>query len=352
VLAALLGLAAGTMLRADEPRPRSALKGVGDPDRCVAFSPDGKSLASGSSDGTVSLWDVATGRRRAILKEHPGQVWCVAFSRDGKSLAAGTSGAEDSHGEVRLWDPATGRLNASLKGHTCEVQALAFSPDGKTLATGGGDEGLDDAQVVQGEDDEDRLEAGREARARPGEAKLWDLATGRTRFILEVRADLFESLAFSPDGRWLISGSRDGTVSLWDVQSGKLRSTFRGHSQGVVFLNFLVGGQRIVTGSRDGTAKLWDFPVKQRSTVIKADEDSGQCWALSPDGRTLASGSFVGGAVTLWDVASGERRGTLKGLGQTVEAVAFAPDGRTLASAENQGGVKLWDVDPQRFRDR
>ena len=114
----------------------------------------------------------------------------------------------------------------------------------------------------------------------------------------------------------------------------------------VVFIGFVGGGKRMVTGSRDETARIWDFPSGKEHAVIKVDENSGQSWAISPDGGTLASGGFLGGAVTLWDAATGKLLRRLTGQGQTIEAVAFSPDGKALASAENEGGVKLWDVDP------
>jgi WD40 repeat protein len=340
-----LALAVGMTASADEPRLRATLKGVGEPDRCLAFSSDGKSLASGSSDGTVSLWDVASARRQAMLKGHSGQVWCVAFSPDGKMLACGTSGYENSPGEVWLWDMITKRLRSSHKVRTGEVRCLAFSPDGQTLATGGGNEGLADAEVVQGKVGEDQLVPGKNKGSSPGDLEMWDVATGKVRVTIKVSSDLIEAVAFSPDGQWLASGSVDGTVNLWDARTGIVRSTYRAHSRPVVLVSFFNDRERMVTGSMDGTAKVWDVSGGKRLATIEVDEDSGQSWAISPDGGTLASGGFLGGAVTLFDVATGKLRGRLKGHGQTVEAVAFAPNGKTLASAENEGGVKLWDVD-------
>jgi len=135
------------------------------------------------------------------------------------------------------------------------------------------------------------------------------------------------------------------------LSTGKVRTTYRADSRPVAFIGFLADGRRMVTGSRDLTARIWDFPTGKELAAIRVDEDSGQCWTIAPDGETLASGGFVGGAVTLWDVATGKQRGRLEGHGQTIESVAFAPDGKTLASAENGGGVKLWDVRLERRHD-
>src|SRR5262249_16197798 len=156
-----------------------------------------------------------------------------------------------------------------------EVRAIAFSPDGHVLASGGGIEGLDDAQVVQGKDGEDRLVAGERSRGQPGELKLWDVATGKARLTLGVRADLIETVAFHPGGRTLAAGSRDGTVVLWHLSTGKVRTTYRADSRPVAFIGFLADGRRMVTGSRDLTARIWDFPTGKELAAIRVDEDSG-----------------------------------------------------------------------------
>jgi hypothetical protein len=162
----------------------------------VAYSPDGRTLAAGSDDKTIRLWDIATGKTRTTLRGHTDRVWSVAFSPDGRTLATASIDAT-----VRLWDVATGITRVTLRGHTGEVYSVTFSPDGRTLATGGYD----------------------------NTARLWDVTTSATRTSLFGHTHEVSSVVFSPDGRTLATASIDATVRLWDVATGKTRAILTGH---------------------------------------------------------------------------------------------------------------------------
>src|SRR5688572_7952344 len=215
---ACLGLLPVSFLSAQEPKLRATLKGHTDAVVAVAFSPDSKTLASASYDGTLKLWDTTTGKERATLGEYKGCLGCVAFSPDGKTLASGAIGSPVEFPDlknIKLWDVATGKVRTTLEGTRYHVHSVAFSPDGKTLAS------------VDGEE---------------GDVKLWDLATSKERATLQghTKEDRktsepaygVMSVAFSPDGKTLASASHDMTVKVWDVATAK-RATLQGHTHAV-----------------------------------------------------------------------------------------------------------------------
>jgi eukaryotic-like serine/threonine-protein kinase len=276
----------------------------------VAFSPDGQTLASGSADALVWLWDVGSGEQRTALESHTHWVRSVVFSPDGLTLA---SGSDDQ--SIWLWDVASAQPLHTLAGHVRQVTSAAFSPDGSTLVSAGFDKTV----------------------------RLWDVASGQQLALLQGHTNWIRSVAFSPDGDLVASAGDDRTIRLWDVASGEMLRLLQGHLDWVRSVTFSPDGRTLASGSDDKTIRLWDVASGELLRVLEGHTESVASVAFSPDGRTLASGSFDG-TVKLWDVATGQPLDTHKGHTDPVYSVAFSPDGRTLASGSCDATIRLWQV--------
>ena len=301
----------------------------------VAFSPDSRTLATGSDDQTVILWDITDPTQPRPIGQplaDDGPVSAMAFSPDGRTLATGNYG-----NTVLLWDVTDPirptRIGQPLAGHTAPVESVAFSPDGRTL--------------VSGSDD--------------STAAIWDV-TDATQPApigppLTGHTDLVNSVAFRPDGRILATASLDKTAILWDVtdpiRPTRIGQPLAGHTAPVQSVAFSPDGRTLATGGLDSTVILWDVTDPTRPTRIgqplagdPSVSDIVESVAFSPDGQVLAVGSGDS-TITLWDVtdlAYPKSRGHTRTDGTDAASVAFSPDGRTLATASVDKAVILWDV--------
>ena len=314
----------------------------------VAFSPEGKVLAFGGLDGSVTLMDVST-RQTKTLRSHSDTVFSLAFSPDGKSLASGSS----DH-TVKLWDVDTRQNLDTINGYDDWVLSVAFSPDGNMLATGSIDGQVKLLDLTN--DEEQTLGDARYvwavafspdgktlASASP-EIKLWDVGAGTLLHTLPEHDIRVFFLVFSPDGKTLASGGHDSIVRLWSMETRKMRRELKGHTNTVISVAFSLDGKTLASGSADNTVKLWDVATGEQRDTLRGHSGDVYNVAYSRDGRTLASGS-IDSTVKLWDVQWQSEQHVLEGHRDMVREVAFSPDGKTLASASFDKTVKLWDVE-------
>ncbi|HWQ84153.1 MAG TPA: WD40 repeat domain-containing protein, partial [Anaerolineales bacterium] len=337
----------------------------------LIFSPDGNTLASGSRDTTIRLWNwqgtpsladnyyqgteelfgltyTPDGRHIAIavcsqaaengedclssevllLDASSGEMvgepmtgaanllTNIAIDPAGKLLAA--AGWE---GKIYLWDLTSGEsVGESLSGHTDFVTGLGFSPDGKLLASAG----------------------------RDGQVLVWNVAERQLAMDrLTGHTERITSLDFSPDGTRLVTGSRDQNVIIWQINTAPVTSTtLTGHQEQVNLVRFSPDGSLAVSGSADGQMILWDVASGSQLQTIQAHKERLSALAFSPDGRSLATGSWDR-TVQLWDVETGQPVGRpLSGHGDTINGLAFSPDGETLSSSSRDGTILRWNVDP------
>jgi len=316
----------------------------------VAFSPDGRLLATASEDGTARVHDVATGRLVTTLDGHESRVYGIAFSPDGSRLAT------TSHDRgIRLWDTRSWRQRLEIEGHRGTVFSVAFSADGRRLLSAS----ADGTARIWNATDGQPLEfvpasSGRLYRAvfgppagslfatasEDGLVRLWDAESGSPRGELP-HPQRVNSLAFLGDGRRLATASGDGLVRCWDLDTGDLVTQRRGHDQSLMALAARPGTSQVVTGSLDGTIRLWDLGPAGEPLVALGT--SGQSVAASAAAGLLGVGTAAG-TVRLFEPATLRELAELGGLANRVNAIAFSADGRLLTAADDEGRLHRWQL--------
>lgn len=313
----------------------------------TAISPDGKLLASTGTDKQVLVWETATGKLRLALKDQPARVTALAFSPDGSTIAGGGDKA------VRLWDVATGRVRRSLEGQGDWVCAVAFSPDGRTIASGSCDWGFH-----RGHDWPRPAGRGPEQ----CEWRLWDVGSGKVLRSVAQPGRL-QSLAFSPDGKSLACGVGND-VRLYDVAADGPGRVITSHDGYVTSVAFTPDGAAVVSGSHDQTVKYTRPATGKVEWQAAGDFEQVNAVALSDDGSLLVTGGsdwrfargrlpagtkYLGpGAVRLWDARTGRLLRRLGDPAEQVMAAAVSPDGRRVAAGGGvdggKGAVHVWDA--------
>lgn len=306
----------------------------------VAFSPDSKTVVSGSSDRSIKLMNVATGVVVRTLIGHRSNVESVAFSPDGKTVVSGSA-----DNALKLWDVATGNELRTFLGHSNNVHSVAFSPDGKMAVSGGFDKSV----------------------------RLWDLATGKEIYSLKTE-DLVSTVAFSPDGSLVASGGESEALKIWSVITGK-KSHVMKHDR-IYSIAFSPDGKTVASVGMSKehvnpstnkavkqwypTIKLWDVATGREMRTFLSGRAPYNSITFSPDGRVLVSGSdknftyapdgqtIVSASdqhlLRIWDVRTGKVIRTLYGHSEDVLSVAVSPDGKTIASGSRDSSVRLWSA--------
>jgi len=283
----------------------------------VAFSPDSLTIASGSNDSTVKIWDTQTGQLLKTFAVQKNFVTSVAFSANGSILAAGVGwlAGNETRGEVHLWDTKKGNLLRVLVGHEGAVLSVAFSPFGKIIASSSTDKTV----------------------------KIWDIETGQLLNTLSGHQGNVTSVAFSNNGEYIASGSLDNAIRVWDVRTGKLLITLsRNYFTPVTSLAFSPDDRIIVSGCYDKTARVWDLVSGGLIKILIGHKGTVNSVAFSHDGRKLVTAS-ADDTVRIWDVWR-ETQQVVGSFADGVTSVAYSQDDSMIAAGSKDHTVKIWNV--------
>jgi WD40 repeat protein len=336
------------------------LKGHDNAVLSLAFSPDGKRIISGSMGNDLIVWDVNSGEELMRLEGHdaPKGIASVDLSTDGKQIVSGDYG-----GTIKIWEASSGKELLTIRTILEDgefIRSVAFSPDGKRIVAGQNSKrfyewdaktgeilrslSMEDQPVLIAEysPDNKRIALG----CNRGMIKIVDPETGEESILTDGKGwqqSLIQSLAFSPDGRLLVSGGYDHVVRVWDTNTGRELTTLTGHSAPINDVVFSSDGQRIASGALEGKARIWDLDLDREQVILSGHKDGTWELAFSPDGRRLVSASGDK-TVKVWNVSTAKEIMTLSGHEDQVLAVAFSPDGKHIASGGKDEAIRIWDA--------
>jgi WD40 repeat protein len=286
----------------------------------VAFHPDGKRLLTSSFDKTVMLWDIDSGESLHTFKDSEAAIRCISFGAKGERFVTGLL-----DGTAEIWETQTGKKRITVNNHKTSILSIAMNPDG--------------TQVVSGSDEESAI--------------LWETDDGKVRHRFSGRTylglglgykDTMRSVAFSPDGKLVLTGNSYHLGYLWDAETGKKSFELKGHSGTILSVGIRPDGKQLLTASEDGTLKMWNAKTGELEHTLEGHEGPIFSAAYSPDNRTILSGGDDG-MVYLWDAETGKQLRRFECHKERILSVGFHPKGRCFATGSTDGTAKLWELD-------
>ena len=319
----------------------------------VAFSPDGRRIATTSDDHTAKIWDAATGDELVTLTGHKDWVFRIAFNPDGTRVATASNDKT-----VKVWDALTGKELLSISGSEEPFFDVAFSPNGKQIAASGFDGNVRVWNAISGQEqfvlpveEGSKLrgvafspDGTRVAAAGYPRGKVWDASTGEvlvSGFIGHLN-ELID-ITFSGDGSLVATGSADTKAKVWDTVTGQVRYTLSGHTQPVNGVAFSPDGTRLATASWDQTVRVWDIATAKEALFIPITPPWSQMVSYSPDGTKIVTDYPEGNAVKIWDAKSGEDVQTLGGTTDPYVLTVPSQDGKMVAGRDDKS-IIIWDA--------